>query len=414
MFSQLVSSSILDEMIMTISGGQMFFGDLEVLYEVSKNKDLVVELGTARGLSSIILASHVNKVVTIDSYKFLDLGIEEQKLTKRESNRIYKIVKNYLRLGRNIESIKSDSVEASKDFEDESIDLLYIDANHTYKGVKSDFYSWFSKVKIGGFILFHDYSSTYKGIKRFIDIDLYDNEEVEIINFKTLGHTVMKIFKKIEKKDTLLSRLRKGDYKGSTAECFIHKKKETAFILIQKCATKSMMKSLRSAKLTKVASFFNSIDYENYEVAAIIRNPIDRWISGFATWLAIKEHNGEASYDELLSIFDNEDEINYIIKQVAFDVHTRPQVNFIEPVLSKIKLFDITQVEKVFKWLKSKGIKAQNIHIHRTGDFAEDSIHRVAYNKTKKLIEDNEELYNSVVNYYKEDFRLCNKLVENK
>ena len=37
------------------------------------------------------------------------------------------------------------------------VDMLYIDGDHRYKGVKADYDNWSSKVKAGGLVVFHDY-----------------------------------------------------------------------------------------------------------------------------------------------------------------------------------------------------------------------------------------------------------------
>jgi predicted O-methyltransferase YrrM len=53
--------------------------------------------------------------------------------------------------------IRKTSMEAVKDFEDESIDFVYIDGNHTQKYVLEDIEEWSKKVKKGGVISGHDY-----------------------------------------------------------------------------------------------------------------------------------------------------------------------------------------------------------------------------------------------------------------
>jgi predicted O-methyltransferase YrrM len=50
-----------------------------------------------------------------------------------------------------------DSVEASKLYADESLDFVFIDADHSYEAVKRDIAAWLPKVKSGGIIAGHDY-----------------------------------------------------------------------------------------------------------------------------------------------------------------------------------------------------------------------------------------------------------------
>jgi len=52
------------------------------------------------------------------------------------------------------------SVEAADEFEGEAFDLVFIDADHSYEGVKADIEAWFPKVKEGGYISGHDYENT--------------------------------------------------------------------------------------------------------------------------------------------------------------------------------------------------------------------------------------------------------------
>jgi hypothetical protein len=58
---------------------------------------------------------------------------------------------------------------AVKDFDDASIDILFIDGLHTYDAVKNDFETWKSKVSDRGIILFHDICVEKEnfGVKRF-------------------------------------------------------------------------------------------------------------------------------------------------------------------------------------------------------------------------------------------------------
>ena len=54
------------------------------------------------------------------------------------------------------EIIKDYTTEAAKDVADESLDFVFIDADHSYMGVMRDVGAWAPKVKKGGMIIGHD------------------------------------------------------------------------------------------------------------------------------------------------------------------------------------------------------------------------------------------------------------------
>lgn len=57
---------------------------------------------------------------------------------------------------------------AAQDVEDESLDFVFIDADHTYEGVSADIDAWLPKVR--GMILGHDYHpETFPGVVRAVN-----------------------------------------------------------------------------------------------------------------------------------------------------------------------------------------------------------------------------------------------------
>jgi hypothetical protein len=57
-----------------------------------------------------------------------------------------------------VKIVEKSSLEAAKDFPDESFDFVYIDADHSYKAVKEDIQAWLPKVKADGILAGHDYA----------------------------------------------------------------------------------------------------------------------------------------------------------------------------------------------------------------------------------------------------------------
>lgn len=66
-----------------------------------------------------------------------------------------------------------DSVEASKSVTDGSLDFVFLDADHSYRGVCRDIEAWYPKLKTDGLMSGHDYAN--KGepcgmeVKRAVD-----------------------------------------------------------------------------------------------------------------------------------------------------------------------------------------------------------------------------------------------------
>lgn len=66
--------------------------------------------------------------------------------------------------------IRKTSMEAVKDFEDGSLDFVYIDANHSFKYIAEDICEWSKKVKKGGVISGHDYGESKPFKPLFYDV----------------------------------------------------------------------------------------------------------------------------------------------------------------------------------------------------------------------------------------------------
>lgn len=66
--------------------------------------------------------------------------------------------------------LRMTSKASVKLFKENSLDFVYIDANHSYEACKQDIDLWWPKVRIGGIFSGHDYKNTDRfGVKRAVD-----------------------------------------------------------------------------------------------------------------------------------------------------------------------------------------------------------------------------------------------------
>lgn len=92
---------------------------------------------------------------------------EQAKYDERYAEAVERL-KNY-----NATIIRKPSLSVLDDFQDGSLDFVYIDANHDFPNFINDLHQWTKKVKIGGIVSGHDYAVfSYKKanhVKRALD-----------------------------------------------------------------------------------------------------------------------------------------------------------------------------------------------------------------------------------------------------
>jgi len=129
-----------------------------------------VEIGTWKGKSSAFMAEKIkeyNKKIefyTIDTFVYTD-DYDRDSVGKS----FYEEVVNNLKYFSDLNIIKGLSHEIAQQFENDSLDFVFIDGDHSYNGVLADLTAWFPKVKIGGVIGGHDYIEPSCGVKTAVD-----------------------------------------------------------------------------------------------------------------------------------------------------------------------------------------------------------------------------------------------------
>ena len=150
---------------------------------VTTPKATFVEVGSWKGHSASIIGKVVRRngghLFCIDHWRG---NIGTWNIAEIKEKDIYSIFEHNLKalgLWDCITPMRMDSLAASEKFEDDSIDFLFLDADHRYQPFMEDLKAWFPKVKAGGIICGHDCEGYYSGapqeIKQQIDEHLAED-----------------------------------------------------------------------------------------------------------------------------------------------------------------------------------------------------------------------------------------------
>ena len=113
------------------------------------------EIGTERGIFAETLCQAGLNLFCIDAWKVYKGYRDHTRQDKLE--RYYEETK--LRLAPyKCEIIRDWSTNAADRFKDESLDFVYVDANHDFRHVIEDVDTWSKKVRKGGIVSGHDYN----------------------------------------------------------------------------------------------------------------------------------------------------------------------------------------------------------------------------------------------------------------
>lgn len=140
--------------------GMMDYEDLYSDMVKKFNSGLFVEIGVWYGRSAAYMATEIynsNKQITLDIIdNFKKSPIED--------------VKKNLAIFDFVNVIQGDSSGSAKMYYDNSIDFIFIDADHSESGVTRDIKAWLPKLKKGGVMAGHDYGNPrYSGVKKAVD-----------------------------------------------------------------------------------------------------------------------------------------------------------------------------------------------------------------------------------------------------
>ena len=124
-----------------------------------------VELGSWKGKSSSYMAVEIAnsgkdiKFDCVDTWQGSpseDVHMNDEYV---KQNKLYDLfIENMKPVEKYYTAIRKSSKQASKLYQDKSLDFVFIDAEHTYDAVKKDIEYWYFKIKNGGILAGHDYN----------------------------------------------------------------------------------------------------------------------------------------------------------------------------------------------------------------------------------------------------------------
>lgn len=147
---------------------------MQTIIKTLPENAIVVELGTFQGKSSVAMAAVLpkgGKLYCVDH--FMSAIVDPGEFTPSDRKQVLKAnlaalaenLKHYGVIDR-VEIIVSKTSVAGGRFDDASVDLVLVDADHSYEGVMQDLTAWLPKIKLGGYLVCDDYCEEWEGVIR--------------------------------------------------------------------------------------------------------------------------------------------------------------------------------------------------------------------------------------------------------
>jgi hypothetical protein len=174
---------------------------------------------------------------------------------------------------------------------------------------------------------------------------------------------------------------------------------------------KNVTKVIRSMLATKEFKEYNFYELEKFTVPSVIilRDPIERWVTGLVEFLLIK------SKSNLKHLEQRKITSLTIFKKIVFDVHTFPQTWFFRGLGPQCEFiwFDENHkpefIETVSKKFNQHGIE----NTWNSVEYPYDAMSEQRYELIqfyKNVLKDDPNLLEKIKNFYAEDYKLINSV----
>ncbi len=159
-------------------------GTLFMLLNNLPAKSLVgAEIGVRTGSNLLHLLNNCNKIdtmIAIDPFcPYQDGDLE---VTQEDQDLVKSILIHRIKKSDHSDKVKflfKTSDDAVLDIEDESLDFIYIDGDHSEEAFKKDLFNYIKKVKVGGIVSGHDLS--WIGVNNVLSKFLEENQGLDFL-----------------------------------------------------------------------------------------------------------------------------------------------------------------------------------------------------------------------------------------
>ena len=158
---------------------------------------------------------------------------------------------------------------------------------------------------------------------------------------------------------------------------------------------------------------FLTTDLTNKQIIVLIRNPIDRWVSGMAQYLCSSLLKNGRTSDDIIKNWNSIVQ-DLVFDRIIFDDHTEKQVYFIQSVPRENCVFfnSSKQPDQAIKqYLATQDVDLNtDINIDRNQTQG-NAYKEILVNFLRDQLAQNPSLTNKLMNTYREDYTLWNAII---
>jgi len=138
--------------------GLLAFVETEFLYSVARGAQEIVEIGSYRGKSCVLMALGSQEgsargahITCIDPH----MQPDQEHGSAADYEIFHRVIKEHGVADR-VRHLRMRSEDAARTWHNREVDIVWIDGDHSYEGAKRDFEDWREAVKVGGLLAAHD------------------------------------------------------------------------------------------------------------------------------------------------------------------------------------------------------------------------------------------------------------------